>query len=163
MHVIDVPERYHQGMQLSGVQSGDDSEHFVVDVGYFSGKGSTDVRTLRLTAFTTVGPVTFEEFPDNAIWDFSASSEVGWRGAQPTLAEFPERRPARISGRGKQLEGLVWRRRDSQLFVRRENVPPHTGGQLLVNHHRQREPHPRVVPWLFVRERVNNVPTLRRR
>jgi hypothetical protein len=91
MRVIEIPERYRVGMQLSGVQSGADGEQFVIDVGYFAGKGSTSVRTLRVTAFTPVAPVTFEEFPDNAIWDFSASFDVN---GSPTLMVFPDAKTA---------------------------------------------------------------------
>jgi hypothetical protein len=93
MRAVEIPERYREGMQLSGVQSGAEGEQFVVDVGYFAGKGSASVRTLRVSAFTPVAPVTFEEFPDNAIWDFSASLDVN---GFPTLTVFlTQRRPAR--------------------------------------------------------------------
>jgi hypothetical protein len=85
--VIEIPQRYRDGMQLSGVESQEDGENFVVDVGYFAGRGTAEVRTLRVSAFTPTEPVTFEEFPDNAIWDFAASYDVN---GFPTLTVFPD-------------------------------------------------------------------------
>lgn len=110
MRVIDVPEQFRQGMQLSGVQSRDDGEQFLVDVGYFGGKGTTSVRTLRVTAFTPVASVTFEEFPDNAIWDFSASFNIN---GFPTLTIFPDTGTADPAG-----ERIVaWSQGDAVYYI----------------------------------------------
>ncbi|MCA9831514.1 MAG: hypothetical protein R3B97_08530 [Dehalococcoidia bacterium] len=87
MPVIEIPRRYREGMTLSGVQAGSDGAHFVIELGYHAGDLARPVKTLRLTAFTPTTPVTFEEFPDNAIWDFAASHAVN---GHPTLTVFPD-------------------------------------------------------------------------
>lgn len=87
LRAIDVPESYRRDMALAGIVVAEDGEQFYRDVGYFAGRDTPEVRTLRVTAFTPTGQVQFEEFPDNAIWDFSNSLEVN---GFPTLTVFPD-------------------------------------------------------------------------
>lgn len=85
-HVIDIPERFRQGMQLQGMEAKDGGNQFIFDIAYYSGKDTPDVRSIRISAFTPTAAVPFEVFPGHPVMNFAATFEVN---GNPTLTVLP--------------------------------------------------------------------------
>lgn len=84
---IDVPAEYRKGMPLLGLRSAVDGPNWIIYLYFGSGDGTEDYKSLEIQAITPRQPVPFEEFPDNAIRDFSANHDVL---GNPTLTQFPD-------------------------------------------------------------------------
>lgn len=84
---LDVPAPLRQGLAPVGALVAEDGPQFWSKVRYGRRTGTIDARTIELEAFTPTGPVAFEEFPDNAITNFTASNAVL---GHPTLTVFPD-------------------------------------------------------------------------
>lgn len=86
IRVIEIPERFRQGMQLQGMEAKDGGNQFIFDIAYSSGRDTPDLRSIRLTAFTPTAAVPFEVFPGHPVIDFAATFEVN---GNPTLTVLP--------------------------------------------------------------------------
>ncbi|MEO8539417.1 MAG: hypothetical protein ABI577_06720, partial [bacterium] len=86
MHVVTVPERFREGMQLQGMQSEIGGDQFVSDIAYYGDLGAVRVRSIRVTAYTPTEPVPFEVFPGHPAMAFAATFEVA---GHPTLIVVP--------------------------------------------------------------------------
>lgn len=84
---VKVQEKFVANMELNGLFSAQDGDAFSFAIHYGAGDGTPDFRSLIVSGYTPTEGVTFEEFPDNAIHDFSANHDV--RG-YPTLTVFPD-------------------------------------------------------------------------
>lgn len=89
--ILAVPGTVTEGMQFQGMRLEEDGDQYSFDIAFYSGKGTTSVRSLRLTSFTPTEAVPFEEFPDNTIWDFAATHDVN---GHPTLTVTPDAKTA---------------------------------------------------------------------
>lgn len=89
LRVVGVPESYRKGMTVGLVRSvtAADGEQFHTIAYFQSGTGTENFLSLEVEAYTPTAPVPVEEYPDNAIRDFSKSDAV--RG-NPTITVFPD-------------------------------------------------------------------------
>lgn len=88
LRVIRVAEAARKGLPLNGLIAESDGDQFNFGAYYGAGDGTPTYASLTIQAYTPRDPVPFEEFPDNAIWDFSKSTAV--RG-YPTLMVVPDK------------------------------------------------------------------------
>ncbi|MBI2767430.1 MAG: hypothetical protein HYX53_16165 [Chloroflexi bacterium] len=86
--VVNIPPALVKGMPLNGLISEQDGAQFNFGAYYASGDGTANYFSLVVQAYTPRDPVTFDEFPDNAIRDFSQSAAI--RG-YPTLMVLPDK------------------------------------------------------------------------
>lgn len=113
--ILAVPGTLTGGMVFQGMRFEEDGDQYSFDIGFYSGKGTTSVRSLRLTAYTPTEAVPFEEFPDNTIWDFAATHDVN---GHPTLTVTPDAKTADPAD-----ERIVaWSQGDAVYYVRTTGV-----------------------------------------
>ena len=85
---FDIPDQKRKGMSPSLVSSLANGDLIFKTAFFGQGDGTEEYQSLHVTAYTPVGVVAIEEFPDNAIRDFSANYAVN---GNPTITVFPDK------------------------------------------------------------------------
>lgn len=109
---VAVPPQFQHGMPLLGASAEASADgRFRSAVYYGDGDGSSSARSLKVTAYTPVGPVVIPEFPDTAISDFRTTHDVA---GNPTITIFPDKGTSDPAGPRE----VMWSQGAAVYFIR---------------------------------------------